>query len=65
MAGPIVRQRKFPGNIGNGASREAAVNIKKKINRIGVALIFHTLKSLAVFWQTEVKCLVIFNKRYC
>jgi len=44
IAGPIVIHRKFPGNMGNGAIREAAVNIKKKISRIGAALIINTLK---------------------
>jgi hypothetical protein len=29
----------LPGNIGNGANREATVNIKKKIIRIGAPLI--------------------------
>jgi hypothetical protein len=43
IAGPIVRHRKLPGNIGNGARRDAVVNIKKKIIRIGAPLIIYTI----------------------
>lgn len=42
MTGPIVSHRKLPGNIGNGASKVPTVNIKKKISRIGPALITNT-----------------------
>jgi hypothetical protein len=54
IAGPIEKHRKLPGNIGNGAIRDAAVNIKKNIIRIGAPLIFYpTLKGLACLFVTD------------
>jgi len=45
IAGPIFKHRKFPGNIGKGANKDAVVNIKKKIIRIGAPLIVDTPQS--------------------
>ena len=39
MAGPIEKHRKLPGNMGNGASKDATVNIRKKIIRIDAPFI--------------------------
>ena len=57
---------KFPGNMGKGANRDAAVNIKKKIIRIGVPRIIHfTFKGFEMFLSAEFKGLARFNKRSC
>jgi len=39
-----LKHRKFPGNMGKGANKDAVVNIKKKIIRIGAPLIVEYLK---------------------
>lgn len=36
---PIKVQKKFPGNIGEGTKRDAAVNIEKNTIRISIPLI--------------------------
>jgi hypothetical protein len=67
MSVPIEEHRTLPGNIGNGANRDAVVNIKKKIIRIGAPLIVKPLSKgfERLFLAAEWKGVVIFNKRCC
>ena len=44
-------QKKFPGNIGEGISKDADVNIKKKTTRINVPFITDS-----PLWEFDVFC---------
>ena len=64
---PTSLQRTFPGNIGEGISRDAAKNNPKKTRRIIVPLIVFTLLPSYVFdvsscASTGLSCVAIFNK---
>lgn len=43
-ASPIKVQKKFPGNIGEGISREADANSKKKASSMAAPFIFFALR---------------------
>ncbi|MGC8895807.1 MAG: hypothetical protein ACP5LB_03425 [Candidatus Bathyarchaeia archaeon] len=69
MLPPINAQKKFPGNIGEGISSDAAVKSKKNAVKIANPLIaifpFTLYGWVWIGLSSRISNIAIFNKHYC
>jgi len=65
VAMPANVQNKFPGNIGEGISNDAATNVEKKATRISTPFIGSHTCCMPVVLSLKESNIAIFNKSCC